>query len=175
LRVILPNSDRSGASLKNKKVMAAQSIQLTGANGLIGFNLVRRLQSEGRGIVAVDRSIAKVRAVTVAAFEFEISDAHRLHEIAASFDIDAIVRCGGVSCPLLGRDTQAMLFRVNVGGTLDVAEVARQRANSSARRASRALGAQVICRRIGSEQKSIDSSRIRTVACCCRPIAVASG
>ena len=106
--------------------MLPQSILVTGANGLIGFDLVRRLKSEGRRVVAVDRSISEVRAVTDEAVELEIGDAHRLHEIAARFNIDAIAHCGGVSGPMLGRDNPALLFRVNVGGTLDVAEVARQ-------------------------------------------------
>ena len=106
--------------------MVPHSILVTGANGLIGFDLVRRLTSAGRRVVAVDRSIAEVRAATDEAFELEIGDAHRLHEIAARFDIDAIAHCGGVSGPMLGRDNPAMLFRVNVGGTVDVAEVARQ-------------------------------------------------
>ena len=108
--------------------MAPRSIMVTGANGLIGFDLVRRLRSEGRDVVAVDRSVSEVRAVTDKAFELEIGDVHRLHELAARFQIDAIAHCGGVSGPMLGRDNPAMLFRVNVGGTIDVAEVARQAA-----------------------------------------------
>lgn len=108
--------------------MKPQSIMVTGANGLIGFDLVRRLRSEGRRVVAVDRSISDVRAVTDKAFELEIGDAHKLHELATRFQIDAIAHCGGVSGPMLGRDNPAMLFRVNVGGTIDVAEVARQAA-----------------------------------------------
>lgn len=108
--------------------MKPQSIMVTGANGLIGFDLVRRLRSEGRKVVAVDRSVSDVRAVTDEAFELEIGDVHKLHELAMRFEIDAIVHCGGVSGPMLGRDNPAMLFRVNVGGTIDVAEVARQTA-----------------------------------------------
>ena len=108
--------------------MVPQSTLVTGANGLIGFDLVRRLKSEGRKVVAVDRSISDVRAIADEAFELEIGDVHRLHEIAVRFDIDAIAHCGGVSGPMLARDNPAMLFRVNVGGTVDVAEVARQMA-----------------------------------------------
>ena len=108
--------------------MAPRSIMVTGANGLIGFDVVRRLIADGREVVAVDRSISDVRAISDKAFELEIGDVHRLHEIANLFDIDAIAHCGGVSGPMLGRDNPAMLFRVNVGGTIDVAEVARQAA-----------------------------------------------
>lgn len=106
--------------------MAPQSVLVTGASGLIGFDLVYRLQAEGHKVVAVDRSVAELQSVTETAFELEIGDVHKLHELAARFEFDAIVHCGGVSGPMLGRDNPAMVFDVNVGGTVDVAEVARQ-------------------------------------------------
>jgi UDP-glucuronate 4-epimerase len=108
--------------------MAPKSILVTGANGLIGFELVKRLRSEGRNVVAVDRTVSDVRAIERNAFELEIGDIHRLHDLALKFEIDAIAHCGGVSGPMLGRDNPAELFRVNVGGTVDVAELARQTA-----------------------------------------------
>lgn len=107
--------------------MTPQSILVTGASGLIGFDVVRRLRSEGRKVVAVDRVVSELRDVTENAFELEIGDVHRLHELATRFDIDGIVHCGGISGPMLGRDNPAMVFNVNVGGTVDVAEVARHR------------------------------------------------
>ncbi|TKB18645.1 MAG: NAD(P)-dependent oxidoreductase [Mesorhizobium sp.] len=106
--------------------MAPQSVLVTGAGGLIGFDLVRRLGAGGHKVVAVDRSVAELQSVTETAFELEIGDVHKLHELAARFECDAIVHCGGVSGPMLGRDNPAMVFDVNVGGTVDVAEVARQ-------------------------------------------------
>lgn len=103
-----------------------RSVLVTGANGLLGYGLVERLLAEGRQVVAVDRSIDEVRNIAANAFLLEIGDVHRLHEVAARFNIDAIVHCGGISGPMLGRDNPAMLFRVNIGGTVDVAEIARQ-------------------------------------------------
>jgi UDP-glucuronate 4-epimerase len=103
-----------------------KSVLVTGANGLLGFDVVRRLVSEGRQVVAVDRSVSEVAQLTPNSFELEIGDVHRLHSLADRFDIDAIIHCGGVSGPMLGRDNPALMFNVNVGGTIDVAEVARQ-------------------------------------------------
>ena len=102
------------------------NVLVTGANGLIGFDVVKRLRALGRAVVAVDRTVTDVAALTDSAFELEIGDAHRLHELAWRFDVDAIVHCGAVSGPMLGRENPAMVFRVNVGGTIDAAEVARQ-------------------------------------------------
>lgn len=99
---------------------------VTGANGLLGYGLVERLLADDRQVVAVDRSVDAVKRIAQDAFALEIGDIHRLQELAGRFNIDAIVHCGGVSGPMLGRDNPAMLFDVNIGGTVDVAEVARQ-------------------------------------------------
>jgi len=104
-----------------------KSVLVTGANGLIGYEVVKRLVDAGREVVAVDRTLSDVAMLTDHAFALEIGDQHRLHELAARFGIDAIIHCGGVSGPMLGRDNPAALFNINVGGTIDVAEVARQR------------------------------------------------
>ncbi len=104
-----------------------ESVLVTGANGLIGYEIVKRLAAAGRLVIAVDRSVSDVASLTENAFALEIGDQHKLHELAARFNIDAIVHCGGVSGPMLGRDNPAALFNVNIGGTIDVAEVARQR------------------------------------------------
>ncbi|WP_412066299.1 NAD-dependent epimerase/dehydratase family protein [Rhizobium sp. SYY.PMSO] len=104
-----------------------ESILVTGANGLIGYEVVKRLAGAGRNVIAVDRTVSDVATLTGNAFPLEIGDQHRLHELADRFQIDAIVHCGGVSGPMLGRDNPAALFNTNIGGTIDVAEVARQR------------------------------------------------
>lgn len=103
------------------------SILVTGANGLVGYEVVRRLSEDGRQAIAVDRTVSDVGALTHHAYSLEIGDKHRLHELATRLEIDAIVHCGGVSGPMLGRDNPAALFDTNIGGTIDVAEVARQR------------------------------------------------
>jgi UDP-glucuronate 4-epimerase len=107
-------------------MMNSGSVMVTGANGLIGFDVVKRLAGAGRPVVGLDRFIEEVVAVTPNAFAIEIGDVHKLHEIAAKFNVGAIVHCGGVSGPMLSRDNPASIFRVNVGGTVDMAEVARQ-------------------------------------------------
>jgi UDP-glucuronate 4-epimerase len=104
-----------------------KTILVTGANGLIGYEIVKRLIGEGRKVIAVDRAVSEVSALTENAFALDIGDQHKLHELAARFGIDAIVHCGGISGPMVGRDNPAALFNINVGGTIDVAEVARQR------------------------------------------------
>jgi len=104
-----------------------KSVLVTGANGLIGYEVIKRLAEAGRKVIAVDRTVSEVAALTETAFSLEIGDQHKLHELASRFEIDAIVHCGGVSGPMLGRDNPAALFDINVGGTVDVAEVARQR------------------------------------------------
>lgn len=110
--------------------MKPRSVLVTGANGLIGYGLVERLLADGRRVVAVDRVVGDVERLGAETHSLEIGDVHRLHDLAARYGIDAIAHCGGISGPMLGRDNPAMLFDVNVGGTVDVAEVARQRVRS---------------------------------------------
>jgi UDP-glucuronate 4-epimerase len=107
-------------------VTAREPILITGADGLIGHAVVARLKSAGRATVAIDRSTADVRNVGVPSFEVEIGDIHKLHEIVDRLHIRSIVHCGAISGPMLGRDNPARLFSINVGGTIDVAECARQ-------------------------------------------------
>src|SRR5690606_29931639 len=73
-------------------------------------------------------TVPDVAMLTANAFALEIGDQHKLHELAARVGVDAIVDCGGVSGPMLGPDNPTAMFNTNIGGTIDVAEVARQRA-----------------------------------------------
>jgi UDP-glucuronate 4-epimerase len=98
-------------------------IMVTGAGGLIGHSLVRRLRSAGRSVLAVDRVPAAADAgldVSIA----ELTDIHRINALAAA-GIDGIIHCGGISGPMLGRDHPAGMVAVNVGGTVNLLEAAR--------------------------------------------------
>jgi UDP-glucuronate 4-epimerase len=110
-----------------------KTILVTGANGLIGYELARTLQAAGNRVVAVDRTIADIRGHIETAFELEISDVHKLHDLATYFGVTDFVHCGGVSGPMAARDNPAQLFHVNIGGTTDMAELARQTARRMGR------------------------------------------
>ena len=99
-------------------------IIVTGGAGLIGFSVAARLVRDGRDVVAMDR-IAPAEDGGFTCVLAELTDAHKLHEIAAG-DVDAIIHCGAVSGPMLGRDNPRAVVDANVVGTANVLEVARQ-------------------------------------------------
>ncbi|MFT4183378.1 MAG: NAD(P)-dependent oxidoreductase [Rhizobium sp.] len=101
-------------------------ILVTGAGGLVGHAVCRRLQAARRPFVAIDLRAANDDGVSVMAVD--VTDIHRLY---AFFDaqgpFDAIVHCGALSGPMLARDNPVLLHSVNVNGTVNVLELARLR------------------------------------------------
>ncbi len=105
--------------------MADERILVTGGAGLIGFSVAQRLAGDGRRVIATDRILPNEDGgfETVVA---ELTDAHKLHALTAE-RTRAIVHCGAVSGPMLGRDNPRAVVESNVVGTANVLEVARQR------------------------------------------------
>lgn len=100
-------------------------IIVTGGAGLIGFSVATRLARDGHNVVAMDR-IAPAEDGGFECVLAELTDAHKLHEVARG-EVDAIIHCGAVSGPMLGRDNPRAVIDANVVGTANVLEVARQR------------------------------------------------
>ena len=103
--------------------MAKTAILVTGAAGLIGFTLAKRLAETGRAVIGTDT----VPPDEDAGFRFvraDLSDVHRLHAMFGD-GVEAVVHCGAVSGPMLGRDNPRMVVESNLVGTANVLEAAR--------------------------------------------------
>jgi nucleoside-diphosphate-sugar epimerase len=103
--------------------MTAPAILITGAAGLIGFTLAKRLAGLGRAVIGTDA----VPPDEDGGFRFvrgDLTDSHRLHAIAAE-GLDGVIHCGAVSGPMLGRDNPRLVVESNVAGTANVLELAR--------------------------------------------------
>jgi UDP-glucuronate 4-epimerase len=98
-------------------------ILVTGAAGMVGRRLVDRLRQDGRAVIACDRVVPPdpTDFETVIA---ELGDVDRLHTIAAE-GVDGIIHCGGISGPMVAPDDPARIARVNIGGTVNLLEIAR--------------------------------------------------
>ncbi len=105
--------------------MASGAIVVTGSAGLIGFGVAARLAREGRTVIGTDR-IQPREDGGFPSTDAELTDVHKLHAIC-SRDISAIVHCGAVSGPMLGRDNPRAVIETNVAGTANLLEIARQR------------------------------------------------
>lgn len=103
--------------------MSKATILVTGAAGLIGFTLAKRLAETGRKVIGTDA----VALEEDGGFRFvraELSDVHRLHALFAE-GLDGVAHCGAVSGPMLGRDNPRMVVTSNIEGTANVLEAAR--------------------------------------------------
>ena len=105
--------------------MASRPIVVTGSAGLIGFGVASRLAREGRSVIGTDR-IQPREDGGFPSTDAELTDVHKLHAICSG-DIAAIVHCGAVSGPMLGRDNPRAVIETNVAGTANLLEIARQR------------------------------------------------
>ena len=105
--------------------MASGTIVVTGSAGLIGFGVAALLAREGRAVIGTDR-IQPREDGGFPSTDAELTDVHKLHAICSG-DIAAIVHCGAVSGPMLGRDNPRAVIETNVAGTANLLEIARQR------------------------------------------------
>ena len=105
--------------------MASGAVVVTGSAGLIGFGVASRLAREGRAVIGTDR-IQPREDGGFPSTDAELTDVHKLHAICDR-DIAAIVHCGAVSGPMLGRDNPRAVIETNVAGTANLLEIARQR------------------------------------------------
>ncbi len=97
----------------------AETILLTGAAGLIGRALHRRLLDRGDTVVAIDRIGSEGIHVC------DLTEVHRLHELGAA--ATAALHCGAISGPMVARDNPHLIVQSNIVGTANILELARIR------------------------------------------------
>ena len=97
----------------------AETILLTGAAGLIGRALHRRLLDRGDTVIAIDR----IGGGDILACD--LTEVHRLHELGAG--ATAVLHCGAISGPMVARDNPHLIVQSNIVGTANILELARVR------------------------------------------------
>jgi nucleoside-diphosphate-sugar epimerase len=104
--------------------MTDGAVLVTGAAGLIGATLLTRLQAANRAAVGIDRLVRPGQSGVEIA---DLTDIHRLHDIAARHRVGAVVHCGAVSGPMVMADNPHGIIQANVVGTANIIELARVR------------------------------------------------
>jgi nucleoside-diphosphate-sugar epimerase len=98
---------------------------ITGALGLVGRAVSRLARERGWSVVATD-----VIASSETGHEVHLLDARdgrSASQLCKQENVDTIVHCGGFSGGMVGADRPAVVVDVNVRGTAELLEVARQR------------------------------------------------
>ncbi len=101
----------------------AYKVLLTGAAGLIGRSVARRLAGAGVAYVGIDKVGAVIDGRDV--LRCDIRDVAMLQAVAREAGFSAIVHCGAYSGPMFGIDDPASVIAVNVGGTANLLDLAR--------------------------------------------------
>jgi len=103
-------------------------VLITGIEGFLGQYLAHTLQTGGREVVGLDVIAAEPRPWPV--YVGDVCDRKFLDQLFSKHDVTDIVHCGGISGPHVCNSDPARVFQVNVMGTLNLFETARQRNHS---------------------------------------------
>ena len=104
--------------------IALKNILVTGAAGLVGAAVVRRLAWDGQSLIATDMRKANVPD----GVRFEAADLTNqatMDALLRSHAVDTVIHCGAISGPMVAADDPHLVASVNVGGALNLAEAAR--------------------------------------------------
>jgi UDP-glucose 4-epimerase len=102
------------------------AVLITGSEGFLGLRLAKQLQSAGEKVVGLDVAgggAARPWPVIVG----DVADPALIDRLFTEHGITSIVHGGGVSGPHICNNFPARVFQVNVLGTLNLFETARQR------------------------------------------------
>ena len=98
-------------------------ILVTGAAGLIGRRVAEMLIADGRPVLATDRIAHYDDGIEIE--PADLTDVRALDGMVRRCP-DGIIHCGAISGPMLGRDDPAGTIAINVQGTVNLLDCARQ-------------------------------------------------
>jgi nucleoside-diphosphate-sugar epimerase len=102
------------------------SVLITGGRGFIGRAVVRELRGTGSAVVSLDQSpVPTTRQSDPEEISLDITNAEQLRGIFASREIAGIIHLAAI-LPTAARSDPERATRVNIGGSLNLLEMARQ-------------------------------------------------
>lgn len=102
------------------------TVLVTGCGGFIGYAVANALYAAGRAVVGYDLALPAEGAPAWPIELGDLADAHRLHDVMRRRAVRRVVHLGAASGPMVLSDNPAALFALNIGGTVNVFEAARQ-------------------------------------------------
>lgn len=98
-------------------------ILVTGANGFLGYYLVKQLMDKGFFVIATGKGACRVPVKQSDSFvysEMDFTDPFRVHDVFAQMRPDAVIHSGAMSKPDECEQDQWGAYRVNVEGTISL-------------------------------------------------------
>lgn len=111
---ILSQKDLNAPLLKDSDVNFSIKVLVTGANGQLGYDVVKRLNELGIEAIGVDRN------------DFDISDKDQTQEYILKSKPDVIVHCAAYTAVDKAEDEREKCYAINVGGTKNIAEACKK-------------------------------------------------
>ena len=102
------------------------TVLVTGCGGFIGHGVAMALHAAGRAVVGFDLGNPPEGAPAWPIVHGDLADAHRLHDVLRRHRVRRVLHLGAASGPMVMSDNPAALFALNIGGTVNVFEAARQ-------------------------------------------------
>jgi nucleoside-diphosphate-sugar epimerase len=110
-------------------VQSGSSVLVTGGRGFIGRSVCALLEQEGYGVLCVDQANNHVSHLDSAPsrpnLRCDIADAAQQQKLFATNQIDGIIHLAAV-LPTAAQRDPLLATRVNIGGSINVLEMARQ-------------------------------------------------
>jgi nucleoside-diphosphate-sugar epimerase len=105
--------------------MTITRILVTGSSGCLGFPLARALVAEGRTVVGLDIAPPHMSG-GYTHLTGDVGDPHLVHRLFAQHRFEGVVHCGGISGQMVAPDDPYREGHVNIVGTMNLLEAARQ-------------------------------------------------
>ena len=102
-----------------------RQVIVTGAGGLIGHAARLRLECAGIATLGLDLVSGTIEGLPV--LGCDLCDPEALRAVVAGRTFDGILHCGAMSGPTVGRENPRQLVAVNVMGTANMLDLARER------------------------------------------------
>ena len=104
----------------------ADSVLVTGVEGMIGYAVAARLRDAGQTVVGMDQRVEGATELGIPVVKADLRDVHALYGTLAAHRCTAIIHCGAISGPMLTKNNPEYLMQTNVTGTLNILEATRR-------------------------------------------------
>ncbi len=109
-KLILSDKDLNAPSLKNSDVDFSIKVLVTGVNGQLGYDVVKRLNELGIENLGVDID------------DFDITNKQQTEEFILNYKPDVVLHCAAYTAVDKAEDKKDKCYAINVDGTRNIAE-----------------------------------------------------